>query len=66
MVKNYVSGPTSPEEIAVIDLEDPLRACRSLALGPLDDLANEQSLHGTFVGGDLLARQGFHKGLHQI
>ena len=53
VVKNYVPEG-SPEEVSVLDLSDPERACDPIDIGPLssDLMTNEQSLHGTFAGGD--------------
>ncbi len=48
VVKSY----TQPE-LSVIDLANPGRVCNSESIGPLAQIRNPQSLHGTFVGGDL-------------
>ncbi len=41
-------------EVSVIDLSDPDVTCQSFDAGPLEYFELSQSLHGTFVGGDLM------------
>ncbi len=42
------------EEISLIDLSDEGRTCDNLNIGPLADIFNPQTTHGTFIGGRLL------------
>ena len=50
VVKNW----NGVNEMSVINLDDPDVTCETLDTGPLRTLISAQSIHATFVGGELM------------